>query len=248
MATNVPPPPAPGVPPVKKTSPVVWILVGCGGIIVIGILAILALGGLVYFKAKQAGLDPQLLQRHPELAAVKFMVAANPDAELVSIDEDRGIVTVRDKKTGKVVTLNFEDIKHGRLRLEQDGKKIDIQGKQQGGQASLEITGPDGKASFGAGTMELPSWLPAYGGAKADGITSKKGETTSGTFTLRTTDSADKVAGYYEDTLKRSGLTVETTTTGGGAVVTGKSENRQAGVTIYSAAGTTVVTGTFEEK
>lgn len=247
MATNVPPPPAPGVPP-KKTSPVVWILAGCGGIIVIGVLAILALGGLVYFKAKQAGLDPQLLQRHPELAAVKLMVAANPDAELVSIDEDRGIVKVRDKKTGKVVTMNFEDIRHGRLRLEQDGKRIDIQGKQEGDQAGLEITGPDGKASFGAGTMAMPSWLPAYGGGKADGITSKKGDVTSGTFTLRTNDPADKVAAYYEDVLKRSGLTVETTSTGGGAVVTGKSDNRQAGVTIYSAAGITVVSGTFEEK
>ena len=43
------------------------------------------------------------------LALGRRIAAANPDAELVSIDEDAGTIGLRNKKTGKVVTITFED-------------------------------------------------------------------------------------------------------------------------------------------
>ena len=63
-AAPVPPAPIapepPGLPAKKKTSPVVWVLVGCLGLIVIvGVVAIIG-GFFVAQKVKQAGLDPAL--------------------------------------------------------------------------------------------------------------------------------------------------------------------------------------------
>ena len=103
-------------------------------------------------KARQAGFDPELMQRNPGLAITKMIAAANPDVDVLSTDEGAGKITVRDKKTGKVVTMTFDDAKKGKFSFSAQG--------DDGKTASLE---------FGAGADKLPSWVPAYPGAKAVG-------------------------------------------------------------------------------
>ncbi|MGE5568445.1 MAG: hypothetical protein ACM3S5_05330 [Rhodospirillales bacterium] len=232
MATSVPPG---GVPPAKKKSPLVYVLIGCGGVIVLaGILVVVAVSFGLY-KAKQAGIDPELIKKNPAVAAVKMAVAANPDAELVSIDEDRGIVTVRDKKTGKTVTMNFEDIREGRISFEGEGEE-----------------GETVTATVGAGKpANLPSWFPSYPGATPQASFAVQGkEGDSAHFHFTTEDSAAQVFQFYEAGLKQAGLTVEASGGDNGGLITAvdAARERQATVHVTSAGGVTNVTGSFKNK
>ncbi len=249
MATNVPPLPDPaGAPPRKKTSPVVWILLGVAGFFVFVIVAVAAVGFFALHKAKQAGFDVSLLQKKPELAILKMAVAANPDAELVSIDESRGVATIRDKKTGKVITMNFEDIRKGRFTLEQEGKKATFTASGSGEQGSVEVTGPEGTTKFGGGAVKLPAWFPAYPGAKLGGFSTEGATGSSGGFGFQTSSSADNVIAFYEDELKKAGLKVEVTRHPAGAILNAESGGRKATVSAITAASGASVNGTFEEK
>ncbi|HEV2690783.1 MAG TPA: hypothetical protein VGV35_19640 [Bryobacteraceae bacterium] len=207
MATNppVPPtdpvPPAPGYgtpppaygapPPVKKTNPLVWILGGLGGCLVLVVICVFAFGLFVAHKAKQAGIDPDLMRKNPALAAAKIMVAANPDIEMVSTDEVKGEITVRDKKTGKVSTVSFEDAKNGKFTMKEGANTVTI----------------GGKAKF-------PAWVPDYPGSEPQGAFSASGaEGDSGTFTFKTKDSSDKVTKYYQDSFQTTGLKITSNVT-----------------------------------
>src|SRR5947207_14841525 len=58
-------------PPQQKSSALKWILIGCGSFIIVGIVVVFLGGWFVWNKAKEAGLDPTLLQNKPELAVAK---------------------------------------------------------------------------------------------------------------------------------------------------------------------------------
>src|SRR5271157_677458 len=125
MASTTPQPPVaqppvapPSQAPVKKsTSPLVWVLAGCGGLIVICAVVIMV-GG--YFVAHRAKGFLNVAQKNPAMAIAKLAVAANPDVEIVLEDDDRGIITIRNKKTGEELTMNAEDIKAGKLKFKNE--------------------------------------------------------------------------------------------------------------------------------
>ena len=104
MASPTPqgPPPQP-VPPAAppapqsgtKTSPLVWVLVGCGGIVLL-VAVIMLVAGM--FVAKKAGSYLKDAEKNPAMAAAKMIVAMNPELETVSADEDAGTITIRNKK------------------------------------------------------------------------------------------------------------------------------------------------------
>lgn len=212
-----PPAPAPpGSPPAasvsasapKKTSAVVWILGGCGGLVVLAALV----GGIAMYyiahKAKQFG-------RNPALAITRMIAAANPDVDVVSTDEDKGTITVRDKKTGKTVTMNFADAQKGKFVFEQDGQKVQMEAHGEGDKGSLEVKSSEGTVKFqsGAGSEKLPDWLPAYPGSTPQGAFSMQNpKETSGSFSFVTKDSIEQVMRYYEDALKKAGLKVTSNT------------------------------------
>ena len=146
-----PPPAAPpagppvGPPAAKKSNVLVWVLGGCGGLILIAILVMMAVSFFVARKAHEFG-------KNPGFAAAKMMASLNPNVDVVKADEDTGKITLRDKKTGKTVTLDFRDIQKGRLSFEgEGGEKIDIQGEAQGGAGSMTIKGPDGSMQIRPG-------------------------------------------------------------------------------------------------
>ena len=137
----VPPPPVmaqpvPGAPAAaRKTSPIVWIFLIVGVLFVLGIVERRRSRILLVHKAKQAGLDTDMIQRNPAYAIAKMAVAANPDLSEVSHDDRAGTITLRDNKTGKVMTMNFDDIKNGKIRF----SGTDDNGKA----ATVEIGGGD---------------------------------------------------------------------------------------------------------
>jgi hypothetical protein len=202
----VPPPPvvsSGGMPPTKKkTSPVVWILGGCFGLVVLGFLVTAIAGYFFASKIKQVAENPAAL--------VEMIARANPNVDVVSTDAGAGKITVRDKKTGKTVTLNFEDIKNGKFSFEgEDGEKVDI--NAQGNNGTVDIKGKDGTVHFGGGSAaEIPSWVPQYPGSSPQGAFSSKGDKgEGGAFGFVTKDPVEKVASFYAQALEGAGFKVE---------------------------------------
>ena len=196
------------VAPQKKKGPLFWILILVGAFFVIISVAVIGGGLFVAHKVKQVGIDSELLEKNPALAAAKMIAAMNPDVDVVSTDEDSGTITLRDKKSGETVTMNFEDVKKGRIVFEvEGGEKVEIQGEGEGSTGSFSVKSSEGSMVFGAGAGKLPAWLAAYPGAAATGGATMQGpEGEGGTAGFKTGDSAEQVAAFYEQQLKQAGM------------------------------------------
>ena len=204
-----PPPPQP-FPPVqpKKTSPWVWILGGCGVLVVLIVLALVATGLFVAKKVKDAGFDPTLMEKNPAVAITKMMAAMNPDIEVMNVDENRGVITVRDKKTGKSMTMNFEDVKKGKIVMKDDkGEEVTLQGSEGAG-GVFSMKSKSGSVNIG-GKWNPPSWVPTYPGATVNAsASSQDAEGGGGAGYFETSDSLEKVLDYFESELKGAGMQV----------------------------------------
>ena len=195
------PPPAAFAPPLpvgekKKASPFVWILGGCGVLVVLGLIGFAVTGYFVAKKVKDSGFDTALMQKNPALAAAKMAVALNPDVEVVSTDEDKGILTIKEKKTGKTITMNAEDIKNGKISFsdESTGEKVTL--------------GVDKEA-------KLPDWVPSYPDSKPEGsFSATSGEGEGGMVHFKTPDAGPKVLAFYQDALKKAGYKITATMAG----------------------------------
>ncbi len=212
MSANPPvPPPPPNVSgslvPAKKSGALKWILIGVGGFFLICILSILAVGVFVVNKAKQAGLDPDLIKKNPALAAVKLAVAANPNVEMVSANEGRQEITIRDKESGKLMTMSFEDAKNGKFVFKENGKDA-VTITSSGAQGTLEMKSADGTVQIG-GKAKLPAWVPDYPGSDPQGAFTARGQDgDGGSFAFKTRDASSKVVKYYQDQFQSVGLKV----------------------------------------
>jgi hypothetical protein len=209
-----------------KTSPVVWILAAVVGLFVLVGILIFGAGLFVAYKAKNAGFDSALAQKNPALAAAKVMASLNPDVEVVSVDEDKGLLTIKDKKTGKVITVNADNVKNGRMTI------------------SDESTGE--KFSFNSnGALQLPAWLPSYPGSKPEGTFSASGKGNEGGMAhFKTSDAGPKVLAFYQDALKSAGFKITSTFSGDsgdskGSMVTAEDtgNGRTVMVTVSSSGG-----------
>jgi hypothetical protein len=252
MTVSSPVPPPPGSPPPRKgLSPLAWVGIGCGVIIV---LAMIVLGVLGFFVKKKA----DEISKNPTMAAAKIAVQLNPDLELVSADEAHNTLTIKDKKTGEVVTFNAEDIKNGKLTIKSNKNgTTTFDGSSTNG-GSLKVTNDKGEVSTfnGGGTPQnLPSWLPVYpGGAVQGTFDTTSAEGRSAAFTVTTTDAVSKVMDFYETQFKGAGLKVDKSTFSSngqdGGTLSAKSDDdkRQASVLLGTADGKTSATVTFQEK
>jgi hypothetical protein len=218
-----PPPNQAPLPPGKKPNILVWIL---GGVVVLmlGVTIMCGLGG--YFlmrKAKQAGFDSDLLTRNPAYAAAKMAVTLNPDVETVASDDSHGTITVREKKTGKVMNFKFDADKKTMVITGDDGKEMRVTAHADGDKGTVEVQGPDGTMKFGAAASnQMPGWVPVYPGSSPQGTFSaqtKDGNQSS--FAFKTKDAPAKVMAYFQDQLKAGGFTINMTTAGpqGGMVM-----------------------------
>jgi hypothetical protein len=192
-------------PPAKKSKALIYVLAGCGGLLVLVLLIMAGISFFVASKAKEFG-------RNPAFAAAKLAVSLNPEVELVDASESTGKLTVREKKTGKTVTMDFRDIQKGRFSFEgEDGQRVDLEARGEGESGSLSVKGPDGSMEFGAGSAaKVPAWVPKYPGAQVVGTFSAQGgEGEGGTFQLKCNGSVDAVAAFYEREIKAAGMTVQ---------------------------------------
>lgn len=200
MSTSPPVPQSPPSGP-KKSSPLLWILIGIAGFFLLIGIVVMAGGYFVYTKAKQ-------MADNPGMAVAKILAATNPDVEIVSTDDRKGVITIKDKKTGKIVTMNLSDIKDGKLTLSDGKESVSLEAKGDGASGGLEMKSSEGTVKIGAGG-KLPDWVPAYPGATAAGTYSmQSSEGDAGTFAFQTKDAVDKVVAFYSGAMKTAGLKV----------------------------------------
>ncbi len=253
-----PPMAAPPPPVKKKMGALGWVLMGCGGILVIGLIACIGLYFFVVHKAKEAGIDPDLLRSNPGLAAAKMVVAANPDLELISEDDNRGIIRVHDRKQNKNFIVNFEDAKKGKLTLQEEGQDaVTLSSSGSGANGSFEINSSQGTLKVGGGgPTNQPSWVPSYPNSQPQGVMSAEdanGKTAE--FSFKTSDSVEKVVGFYKDALASNGLSVTnsgifnaTGSTSGIVAAQDSGKSRQVTLAVSNSTGETTVSLTWTEK
>ena len=199
-------------PPPKKSNVLMWVLIGVGGFVLLGILAAGIGSYVLYRTVKNAGFDSELMQKNPGLAMAKMVTAMNPDYQTVTTDDSSGTITVREKSTGKIITLRFDPEKKSMVIVGDDGKEAKISvtgdGNNTGG---VEIQSADGTVKFGTSAgNSAPSWVPVYpGAAAAQGVVaSQTPEQNTYSFGFKTPDSSTKVMSFYQDQLKSAGFTL----------------------------------------
>ena len=163
------PPPLPPPQPAKGLSgcAIAAIIVG----LLIGIAVIgLSIGG--YVMVKQAGGRGGVAR-----AAIGM---ANPDYEILDLDQKESTITVRHKKTGKTATFPISHMKNGRIDP-----------------AELGMTPDEAEGTAGA-----PSWVK-YPGARQVQAVQLMSITT---LIYSTDDPVDKVMDYYKSEAGNNGI------------------------------------------
>jgi hypothetical protein len=204
-SVSQPPPPSVQQPPAKKSKALTYVLAGCGGLLVLVVLIMMAVG--LWVRSKVAD-----FKSNPAFAAAKLAASLNPDVEVLDANQSTGKITMRDKKTGKTVTMDFRDIQKGRFSLEgENGEKVDLNAKGEGDSGSLTVNGPDGSMQFGSGaSAKAPAWVPKYPGGQVVGTFSAQGaQGEGGTFQVKCSGSVEEVAAFYEREMKSAGMTVQ---------------------------------------
>lgn len=218
-----------------KVSPIVWVLAILGAVVALALVAVVLAGLFLAHKAKEAGVDSELFRKHPGVAITKMVAAMNPNADIVSVDEGKGVLTIRDRRTGKEVTLKFDDVRAGKVIIEGDGK-------------SEVIVSGEGAA------VNLPRWVPRYPGASAKANVSvlRNEEQDTGNVTMTTADEPAKILDYYRHEFRRQGPAWKTsvTTTDEGGVIHAGDENTDRIITVVVArsGGDTTINLTFTRK
>lgn len=246
------PPPAGAAAKKKGLSPLAWVGIGCGAILVIGLVVVSV---LLYAGGRWIGGQMDEFEENPAMASAKMLVRVNPELELVEADDEAGTLTIRNKDTGEVVTVGLEEIEEGRIRFESEGEEITL-GMEEGeeGEGAFTVRDKEGKTRMriGAGGEEdIPAWVPRYPDVEVQGTYySESGGEVSGGFTFETEDSVDDVVAYFEEALEDAGLeeSGRTSSSAGGtryANLTAQSDGRTVSVMATGEEGATQVVVSF---
>jgi len=235
--------------------PLAWVGIGCGVIMVIVVVG-LVIGG--YFVARSVKSVAEDFEDNPGLAAARLVVKASPELEEVEVDEDAGTMTIRNTRTGELVTVNFEDIKQGRFSWTAGGEEVtvDVSDAESG---TVKIESSDGKgfqlSTGDAVTEDVPEWVPIYPGTEPKNRGSMKTDTTvSGNYTASTDDGVDEVLDWFRNELSAAGYEVNINTYSGdkgkGGMVNGtlKGEGKTVVVIANKEDGPTHITVTHNQK
>ncbi len=191
----------------KGLSPLAWIGIGCGALVLLGVVAAVGLLGFGLFKAKELVED---LEANPAKTAAEMVVRLNPELELIESDEEAGTITFKNVTTGETMTVDFESIAEGKLSVTTEDGELRIDASE-GGEAGMTFTGPDGEVRLGASVENVPDWVPLYPeSSDARGTyTSVTKEGSTGVVVLESADDAATVLAYYEEWLADEGYEIK---------------------------------------
>ena len=184
--------------------------IGCG---VIALLAVAIIGGTVWWGARKASSFVEELSTNPA-AAAEMIIKMHPEVDHVSTDQDNRTITVKNKKSGDLVTLNFEDIENGKFSIQgadgEDSFSIDSNSATDG----ITIrSGKDGEVKIGgaADLSDVPTWVPVYPNTlkSTTAMTRKSPQgKASGMVAFEVADDINTIAEYYRSALEEKGYEV----------------------------------------
>jgi hypothetical protein len=224
--------------PKKGLSTLAWVGIGCGCLLLIAAVTTAAFFLFVAKKVHDVAGD---FKKNPTLAAARLVVKANPDLEEAGVDEKAGTITIRNKKTGELVTVSFEDVKQGRLSFTTDKGTVTLQGDQAGGKLDVSGTGDKGGFHLRAGAGDsatIPDWVPTYPGVSPTGsFAMEQDGAASGGFEVTTPDAVDVVLEHFRQELKKAGFEVHVNTFAGdgatqGGMLNGEDQVNKRKVTV----------------
>ena len=168
------PPPFPQTSPRKGLPPLAWAGIGCGGLIVLAVIA-----GAI-FVASVGKSVMKNFKEHPALPMVQAVLAAHPEIETPTDDQIRGTITLAPKGTGNQVKASYEDIVHGRVMIEDaSGTPVPL---------------------FQGDLTKVPAWVPRY--SAATGVSSLAHQDLPdrihGILVMETTDPIADVEKFFE--------------------------------------------------
>ena len=106
----------------KGLGPLAWVGIGCGGIIVLGIIAFVIIGVMAGGKIKQFAEDAQ---KNPTRATATTMVTVSVgQIEMVAEDDANKRYTVKEKKSGKLTTIYWSEKTKAPVVIEGDFSAI----------------------------------------------------------------------------------------------------------------------------
>ena len=194
----------------KGLSPWAWVAIGCGGLILLFAIGV-SMSGM--FLAKKAADFVEEVKENPE-AAAEMLIKMNPDLELVESDREAGTITIREKDTGEVVTVNYEDIEKGKLSFETDEGEMTVSASADPDEGLITVT-TDGEETMRIGSSDmddLPEWVPVYPDAEVTGTYAATTPGSSGgSFQLTTADGVEEVLTFYVEELESAGWSVQKT-------------------------------------
>lgn len=182
------------------------LLYGCLALLaVVGIIAVI--GGVWVFKKAKG------IAENPEQFIAEMAVKANPDLELIKVDNVAREVVIKDKKSGESTTFSFDEVKNGKLTMKKsDGSSAEV------GAEGIRVKDKDGSEAVigGGAAVPLPEWVPPYPGSHQVMVSSHKikGINQSGQYAFSTGDSMDTVASSYSKTLEAAEFAVVQESTG----------------------------------
>jgi uncharacterized protein YneF (UPF0154 family) len=220
-----------------------WVGIGCGALMVVVLVVVVVGGFFVARKVQDVAAD---FEENPAMATARMIVKLNPELEEVSTDEEAGTITVRNSKTGEVITVNFEDIEEGKFSFTTDEGEITVDASEMEESGSIKVTNDDGGVIFstgGAVTEDVESWVPVFPGCEPSNRHSMRTEEEmSGGFELETSAPIAEALDYYRNKLEEEGYEVAVNTftqddSEGGMVNGSHSEKGRNVVAIFSSEG-----------
>lgn len=215
----------------KGLSPLAWVGIGCGLLLVLGGIAVVAGVSFLGYKAK--GLAEEL-EKNPTLVIAKGIDLADPSIELVDTNETDQTFTFKKTETGEEYTISFEDIENGNLSwtTPEGTFGIDTTEAQEGGKVTF--SGPDGETVIGGGdAANIPDWviLPPKAFDVQNSFAMSNAESSAGTIGAKSEQTLDEVKEFYQKALEDAGYEVSLTSFSTGntrqEIVTGTRDNGQ---------------------
>lgn len=201
----------------KGLHPLAWVGIGCGVLVLIGVVVMVAGGMFVAKKVQDVAED---FEKNPALMTAKGIALVNPDIDLVDSNEADQTVTFKNVKTDEEFVISFEDIENGNLSWETSEGTFGIDASEVQDGGSVTFTGPDGEtAQFGAGNAaNIPDWviLPDSAYEAESSFSMTNNDVTTGAIAAKSPDSVDDVKAFYQKAMEDAGYEVSLTSMSSG--------------------------------
>lgn len=171
-------------PPAKKGLPIwAWLIIGIFAFTMLLVIGGAVAGYMFFNKAQQ-------MAKNPLATIAQVAAAANPDIDVLDVNEKTGKITIRDKKTGKTITIDGDAIKDGKITIDSE----------------------EGHAEIGSGAnMKLPDWVFLPADAKViGGMTGNAEKGAGGTVVFSSNESLEKLKEFYEAKYSAAGYSQTT--------------------------------------